>query len=232
MSDLVIADKSELVSIADAVRSLMGTTNTMNLNEMKSNLNTTKTSIDNAFNALNEKGVTVPDGSVADALSGLIEAIEAGDGGVSYPWLLMGTVTPADSVSDISIDLTQYGYDLSKKTYPYTAFFFEIGYGRQDTSHTVKRPYAAILAVDADTGNGGTGTGLGSNAGAAAVTGNTRVTRGSNSMLGASFVSSAPGGCITGNITTKSAVLNLKASNDGTEYALIPGRTYLWGVIY
>lgn len=81
MSDLVIADKSEIVSIADSVRQLTGTTNTMTLSQMKSNLNTTKTSIDNAFTALSEKGIVVPDGSVAGALENLISSIETGSGG-------------------------------------------------------------------------------------------------------------------------------------------------------
>ena len=78
MSDLVIADKSEIVNIADAVRSLTGSTTTMNLSGMKSHLNTTKTSIDNAFAAIADKGVTVPTGSTSDALAGLIDGIETG----------------------------------------------------------------------------------------------------------------------------------------------------------
>lgn len=78
MRDLVIADKSEIVNIADAVRSLTGSTTTMNLSGMKSHLNTTKTSIDNAFAAIADKGVTVPDGSTLDALAGLIDGIETG----------------------------------------------------------------------------------------------------------------------------------------------------------
>lgn len=84
MSDLIIADKSEIVSIADAVRSLMGTTNTMSLSKMKSNLNTTKINIDNAFTALNEKDVIVPEGSNSSALAGLIASINTkGDSGTT-----------------------------------------------------------------------------------------------------------------------------------------------------
>ena len=82
MRDLVIADKSEIVNIADAVRSLTGGTTTMNLSGMKSHLNTTKTSIDNAFAAIADKGVTVPDGSTSDAMASLIASIEAGGTGV------------------------------------------------------------------------------------------------------------------------------------------------------
>ena len=84
MSDLIIADKSEIVSIADAVRSLTGTTSTMSLSEMKSNLNTTKINIDNAFTALSEKDVIVPEGSNSSALAGLIASINTkGDSGTT-----------------------------------------------------------------------------------------------------------------------------------------------------
>lgn len=78
MSDLVIADKSEIVNIADAVRSLTGSTTTMNLSGMKSHLNTTKTSIDNAFAALSEKGVDISNASSAAVLAELINSIETG----------------------------------------------------------------------------------------------------------------------------------------------------------
>lgn len=69
MRDLVIADKSEIVNIADAVRSLTGSTTTMNLSGMKSHLNTTKTSIDNAFATLSEKGVDISNTSSPDVLA-------------------------------------------------------------------------------------------------------------------------------------------------------------------
>lgn len=81
MSDLVIADKSEIVSIADSVRQLTGTTNTMTLSQMKSNLNTTKTSIDNAFTALSDKGVDISGISNPGALAELITSIKQGGGG-------------------------------------------------------------------------------------------------------------------------------------------------------
>ena len=95
MSDLVIADKSEIVNIANAVRSLTGSTTTMNLSGMKSHLNTTKTSIDNAFATLSEKGVDISNASSPDVLASLIASIEAGGGGDIAPFssVVCGTFT-------------------------------------------------------------------------------------------------------------------------------------------
>lgn len=92
MSDLVIADKSEIVNIADAVRSLTGSTTTMNLSGMKSHLNTTKTSIDNAFATLSEKGVDISNASSPDELASLIASIETGGGATALTQFAQGTV--------------------------------------------------------------------------------------------------------------------------------------------
>lgn len=98
MRDLVIADKSEIVNIADAVRSLTGSTTTMNLSGMKSHLNTTKTSIDNAFAAIANKGVTVPDGSTSDALAEAINSIETGEAAALSLWESMQHIFPVPSL--------------------------------------------------------------------------------------------------------------------------------------
>lgn len=94
MRDLVIADKSEIVNIADAVRSLTGSTTTMNLSRIKSHLNTTKTSIDNAFATLSEKGVDISNASSPDVLASLIASIETGGGDIApFSSVVCGTFT-------------------------------------------------------------------------------------------------------------------------------------------
>lgn len=72
MSKLVIINKSDLVSIADKVRSIIGSTNKMSLNEMQTNLDNTKTNIDNTLTALANKGIDTT-GAVIDNIASLID---------------------------------------------------------------------------------------------------------------------------------------------------------------
>lgn len=72
MSELVIINKSDLVSIADKVRSIVGSTNKMSLNEMQTNLDNTKTNIDNVLTTLANKGIDTT-GAVMDDIASLID---------------------------------------------------------------------------------------------------------------------------------------------------------------
>ena len=98
MEELVIANKSDLVAVADAVRQLKGTSDGLTINEMKINIDDTHADITAALSALAEKGVDVPAGSTSDALAGLIEAIEAGGGDIAY-----GTIIPASTGKSVAI---------------------------------------------------------------------------------------------------------------------------------
>lgn len=95
--------------------------------------------------AIEGKGVTVPDATLLDGMSALIESIEAGN-----PNIIMLSITPA-TAGIIDIDLTEYGYDFS--SIPKARFLFEdsgISYG--DKSHTCRRTLQ-ILDVSSDMNN-------------------------------------------------------------------------------
>ena len=67
-----------LTNIADAVRSVDGSTSTLTPTQMEARLKAVKSSIDSALSALTDKEVEVPSGSTVHALAPLIASIEAG----------------------------------------------------------------------------------------------------------------------------------------------------------
>ena len=72
---------SKMTAIADKIRTLLGLTGTMGLDEMAAHLGTEQSNVTAALAAIAGKGVTVPEGSNSDSLAALIAAIEAGGGG-------------------------------------------------------------------------------------------------------------------------------------------------------
>lgn len=76
MADLVITEKANIVSLADKVRMLDGSTAQLSLYEMKNKLDAERNNIDNALDVLANKGVQVPEGSSSAALPELIEAVK------------------------------------------------------------------------------------------------------------------------------------------------------------
>ena len=104
MSELVIAEKADLVAIADVIRTLADKTEDMSLGEMAaevSNANVNKTDI---LSALTEKGVDTTGAGLAD-IAALVAGIQAGGGDF---WDVTGTYTPAtdELASDALQNLT------------------------------------------------------------------------------------------------------------------------------
>ena len=99
MNELIVADKSDLVAIADAVRQLKGTSDGLTINEMKTNIDDAYADVTAALSALAEKGVDVPADSTIDALAGLIAGIESG--GLN---LISGSITPSSNTSYLTIN--------------------------------------------------------------------------------------------------------------------------------
>lgn len=78
--EYVIINKNDMVAIADVVRPLIGTSDTMNIGSLKTNLNSVKENIDKTFAALEEKGVSIPaNGNVGD-IADLVGGMSAGGG--------------------------------------------------------------------------------------------------------------------------------------------------------
>ena len=71
-----------LTNIADAVRSVDGSTSTLTPTQMETRLKAVKSSIDSALSALTNKEVEVPSGSTVHALAPLIASIKADGGGI------------------------------------------------------------------------------------------------------------------------------------------------------
>ena len=90
---------SKMTAIADKIRTLLGLTGTMGLDEMAAHLGTEQSNVTAALAAIAGKGVTVPNGSNSNSLASLIAAIEAGGGGG-------GTAAPV-SMKDVNF----YDYD-------------------------------------------------------------------------------------------------------------------------
>lgn len=68
----------KMTAIADGIRSLLGITNTMGLDEMAENLKTESANIESAYAAVNSKGGTVPDSKISGNLADAISSIALG----------------------------------------------------------------------------------------------------------------------------------------------------------
>lgn len=80
MSEYII-NGTLLTNIADAVRSVDGSTSTLTPAQMTTRLNAVKSSIDSALSALTSKEIEVPSGSTIHGLAELIASIKAGGSG-------------------------------------------------------------------------------------------------------------------------------------------------------
>lgn len=90
MSEYII-NGTLLTNIADAVRSIDGSTSTLTPQQMETRLKAIKSSIDSALSTLSAKEVEVPSGSNVHRLTDLIAAIETGSNAFSA--IATGTVT-------------------------------------------------------------------------------------------------------------------------------------------
>ena len=69
---------SKMTAIADKIRSLLGITGTMGLDEMATNLGTEQTNVEGAFTAIGDKGGTVPTAKVSGNLASAVASIPEG----------------------------------------------------------------------------------------------------------------------------------------------------------
>lgn len=69
---------SKMTAIANKIRSLLGTSGTMNLDAMATNLNIIQNNISSAFTAIRNKGGTVPSSKVSGNLVSSINSIPSG----------------------------------------------------------------------------------------------------------------------------------------------------------
>lgn len=90
MSEYII-NGTLLTNIADAVRSIDGSTSTLTPQQMETRLKAIKSSIDSALSALTAKEVEIPSDSTIHRLADLIAAIETGSNVFSA--IATGTVT-------------------------------------------------------------------------------------------------------------------------------------------
>ena len=99
MSEYII-DGTLLTNIADAVRSVDGSTSTLTPAQMETRLNAVKSSIDSALSALTAKEVEVPSGSTVHGLADLIAAVKTGSE------IYTGTFTATNSESSFSLGVS------------------------------------------------------------------------------------------------------------------------------
>lgn len=87
-------DSALLTNIADAVRSVDGSTNTLTPEQMATRLAAVKSSIDSALSTLTAKEVAVPSGSNVHGLADLIASIQTG-GASGFAKVAKGSITVA-----------------------------------------------------------------------------------------------------------------------------------------
>ena len=80
---------SKMTSIADKIRAIRGTTDTMGLDSMATNLETVQTNITSAFTAIGNKGGSVPSSRVSGNLVEAIQTIPI----KSTPQVFTGSIT-------------------------------------------------------------------------------------------------------------------------------------------
>lgn len=103
----------KMTALADEIRILSGTEDTMGLDAMKNNVNTANSAVSAALTALTEKGVEVPDGTIVSGLAELIGMIEAGG---DFE-VVAGTYNSAEDIivsSNTYFEIGEYG----KSKYP------------------------------------------------------------------------------------------------------------------
>lgn len=118
MAEMLVKSES-LTSIADKIRVLKGTTESMSLDDMETELGTVDNAVTAALSALVEKGVEVPEGTNITGLAELIAAIEAGGSG-GGGLCTTGTLTIAEDTKYVYIPHTALAYEGS--VYPKIAF--------------------------------------------------------------------------------------------------------------
>lgn len=102
MAEMLVKSES-LTSIADKIRVLKGTTESMSLDDMETELGTVDNAVTAALSALVEKGVEVPEGTNVTGLAELIAAIETGVDPAPFSQILTGTFTPATTTRTYTI---------------------------------------------------------------------------------------------------------------------------------
>lgn len=117
MAEMLIQSES-LTSIADKIRVLSGTTESMSLDDMETELGTVDNAVTAALSALVEKGVEVPEGTNVTGLAELIAAIEAGGSGGGL--CTTGTLTIAEDTDYLYIPHDVLAYEGS--VYPKFVF--------------------------------------------------------------------------------------------------------------
>lgn len=178
-------------------------------------------------NAIREKGGTSETLAFPDSMAEAIAAIEAGGGNV-----ISGEITLLGGDSN-TLDLTPYG--ISRDNIPWARFLFEKpGISTKDDSHTMNRVLVvANIVVDSKVGyakQSSSCVSLYTQAGSNSLKVDKTSVAGFWSSLGSASTSYS---LFTGQITDSAASLYFYCPDSpaSNAYGLIPGRTYLWGVI-
>lgn len=204
---IVLTSEADLIAVGDAVRSLIGSTDEMSLSTMESNVNTAKTNIDDAFTALQAKGITVPSGGSVSDLASLIESIE-----MSGAEVATGTYT---ATQDIEItNVLPVTVPLGLNFTPRCLLFFQPDY--DDKSAPTDR-YEYVSCVLFRSTNGST-YGM---VGVTAAKSSTYYYYGSSGFKG-----SSPSALATYNF--KKASFKLPAYNNKAYAYLTAGKTFNW----
>lgn len=152
MSELIIAEKADLVGIANQIRTQIGSSKEMSLDEMKTGLADANSAVTSAISSLRGKGVAVPFGANVTNLPQMIEEIEIIDtsGSATEADILIGkTATVNDEKltgtmpNNGAMDKTMDGVNTKSVSVPagYTSG------GTVSMDNTVDNAVAAALAA-------------------------------------------------------------------------------------
>lgn len=93
-------EDTTLKSMADTIRSLMGSTAPLTPSEMTAGVQEAKEDVDSAMDALETLGVEVPEGSDIGDLAGLVSEVEVGGGGGSVETAALTFLTPVSGAGE------------------------------------------------------------------------------------------------------------------------------------
>lgn len=201
---------STLTAIGDPIRTLMGLTNQLSPSAMATNLTAANTEV----------------GTQTDLIA---QILEAANGKAGLSGFIMGTVTPTDTPAYIAIS----GKLPNTEQAPLVLFYYETGVSYSDKTHTKTR-YILHFAVRSDAGTSvdvkgsykgaylKQSSGSSSSSTDSTAYTNTFYTTSSNTSTSTStgeYPYDVIGGILTDNL------IYIRTG------ALIPGRTYVWGIL-